>query len=72
MGWETLVKAAVVVLPFGAVVAAVDEFHQSFEISRTASPWDAVIDVFGVLLGLTVVWLFRRRRRAKAATSRSA
>ena len=37
-GWETLVKTAVVVLPFGAVVAAVDEFHQSFVTSRTASP----------------------------------
>lgn len=67
--WETFWKTAVVVLPFGAVVAAVDEFHQSFVASRTASPWDALIDVLGVLLGLTVAWLvWRRRRRAKAAT----
>ena len=65
-GWETLVKTAVVVLPFGAVVAAVDEFHQSFVASRTASPWDALIDVLGVLLGLTVAWLIGRRRRGKA------
>ena len=61
-GWETFCKTAVVVLPFGAVVAVVDEFHQSFVTSRTASPWDAVIDVLGVLLGLTVAWLIARRR----------
>ena len=65
--WETLVKTAVVVLPFAAVVAAVDEFNQSFEISRTASPWDALIDVLGVLLGLAVAWLIWRRRRARGA-----
>ena len=44
-------KTEVVVLPFGAVVAAVGEFHQSFVTSRTSSPWDALIDVLGVLLG---------------------
>ena len=64
-GWEALWKTAVVVVPFGAVVAVVDEFHQSFVASRTSSPWDALIDVVGVLLGLTVAWLIGRRRRRR-------
>jgi VanZ family protein len=66
--WKTFWKAAVLVLPFGAVVAAVDEFHQSFVASRTASPWDALIDVLGLVLGLTIAWLIWRRRRSKAST----
>lgn len=59
--WETFWKTAVVVLPFGAVVAAVDEFHQSFVASRTASPWGALIDVLGLVLGR---WDGRRPARS--------
>ena len=69
--WGIWWRTAVVVVPFGAVVAATDEFHQSFVASRTASPWDALIDVLGVLVGLTMASLIGRRRRAKAAAARS-
>ena len=58
-----------VVLPFGVLVAGIDEFHQSFVASRHASLWDALIDVVGISLGLTVAWLIRRWRRPKTATS---
>ena len=69
VGRRTLWKMAVVVVPFGAVVAAADEFHQMFVATRTASPTDALIDVFGVVLGLVVGWLVWRRRRRNAAAS---
>jgi len=39
-----------------------DEFHQSFYPSRTASIYDSMIDSFGGLVALTILW--RRRRRA--------
>lgn len=44
-----------------AVYAALDEFHQSFVASRTASPWDVGIDCLGAVVGLTCFFLFRRR-----------
>jgi VanZ family protein len=37
-----------------AIFAASDEFHQSFVPSRTASPGDVAIDIFGALIGLTI------------------
>jgi VanZ family protein len=46
-----------------ASYAALDEFHQTFVPSRTASPVDAGIDTFGAALG------FVTRRRARAAIS---
>ena len=30
-----------------AAVASLDEFNQSFEPSRTSSPWDVALDIFG-------------------------
>jgi VanZ family protein len=36
------------------LVAASDEFHQSFVASRGASPWDVMIDSGGAILGLLV------------------
>ena len=40
------------------VYALVDEYHQSFVPSRTASVWDSLIDMAG---GLTALLLFRKR-----------
>ncbi|MBN1631000.1 MAG: VanZ family protein [Thermoleophilia bacterium] len=64
-GGETLRRLALVVLPLGVVVAATDEFHQTFVASRTGSPGDALIDVAGLVVGLGAAWLILRRRRAK-------
>lgn len=65
-GRDALWRMAAVVVPFGAVVAALDELHQSLVPSRTGSIRDAVIDVVGVSLGLLVLWLIARRRALNA------
>jgi VanZ family protein len=36
------------------VYATLDEFHQSFIVSRTGSPWDVIIDCLGALAGLVI------------------
>ena len=55
-------------LPVGLVmlIASIDEFNQSFEPSRTSSPYDVLLDIAGGIIGLALVWLsFRLRRRNK-------
>jgi len=45
-----------------------DEFHQSFVPSRTASPWDALLDTAGASVAQVVLWLWHllRVRDSKA------
>jgi len=43
-------------------VAAVDEINQSFNPSRTSSPWDVALDAAGGLAALTVYWFTVGRR----------
>ena len=50
------------------VVAAVDEFHQSFVASRGSSPRDALLDTLGAALVLAIAWLLWQRR-TRTATS---
>jgi len=45
-----------------ALYAALDEFHQSFVASRTASPWDVLVDCLGALAGLALYSFFRNRK----------
>jgi len=45
-----------------AVYAGLDEFHQSFVASRTASVWDVAIDCVGALIGLMAFAAIRNRR----------
>jgi len=47
-----------------AIFAASDEFHQSFVPSRTASPTDVMIDICGILIGLSICWMFAKRRNS--------
>ena len=51
-----------------AVYSCLDEIHQSFVASRTASPWDSLLDSTGALVALLVLFafyqLFRRPRPA--------
>ena len=47
-----------------ALFALGDEFHQSFVITRTSSIVDVGIDTFGGFLGLCVILLWHRARRA--------
>ena len=41
--------------------AVSDELHQAFVPSRTASPWDVLIDSLGGICG--TLWFHRRKRR---------
>lgn len=41
-------KAAILAL----LIAATDEFHQSFDPSRTATPYDVLLDLAGAILGV--------------------
>jgi VanZ family protein len=44
-----------------AAYSVLDEFHQSFVASRTASPWDSLLDSTGALVALFVLFLFYLR-----------
>jgi VanZ family protein len=48
-----------------SLFAASDEFHQSFVPSRTASARDVMIDVSGVLIGLTICVALASRKAVK-------
>ena len=52
------------------VVASTDEFNQSFEPSRTSSPWDVLLDCIGGTSMSVALWLWHLRssRRPRAAT----
>jgi VanZ family protein len=57
--------AALVVFIIAAAYAGLDEFHQSFVASRTASLWDVVIDCVGTVAGIVLYRLLIRRKRLK-------
>src|SRR5262249_54301820 len=42
--------------------AVLDEIHQSFTSERVGSPRDVILDSFGALLTILVVWSTHRRR----------
>ena len=48
-----------------ALLAATDEFHQSFVPSRTASGNDVMIDICGALIGLTICIAVGTRKALK-------
>ena len=47
------------------IYAVSDELHQAFVPSRTASPWDVLIDSLGGMCG---TWWFHRRKRRNIST----
>jgi VanZ family protein len=51
-----------------AVYSALDEFHQSFVISRTASPWDSLLDSTGAFVALLALFLVLRYRASHSTT----
>jgi VanZ family protein len=53
-GW-ILWSIAIVIL-----VAACDEFNQSFNASRTGSIWDVLLDCFGGFTAIFTIFLFRK------------
>lgn len=64
-------RAAVcIALPACAVIAALNEYHQSFMEGRVASPMDVGIDFAGAAVGVGLIWLagrLLRRRNAKGS-----
>jgi VanZ family protein len=64
--WHLKMSILFVLALFGcAILAATDEFHQSFVPSRTSSPRDVMIDVLGALIGLTICIAVARRKVLK-------
>jgi VanZ family protein len=57
--WATLALLLV------AAHAFLDEYHQSFTQSRTASVGDSLLDIAGGLVGLLMFWLRRRRSASR-------
>ena len=57
-GWT--LRWAIWAVLISAGYAALDEFHQSFVPSRTASPWDATLDTVGATAAQVGLWLMRR------------
>lgn len=49
-------KRASVSLFIAVLYALSDEFHQSFVPTRTASFWDILIDISGMLIAWLVIW----------------
>lgn len=57
--------AALIVFFVAAACAGLDEFHQSFVASRTASLWDVLIDCVGALAGIALYRRLIRRHRPR-------
>lgn len=55
---------AIWALAIAAGYSALDEFHQSFVPSRTASPWDSLLDTTGAAVAQVVLglWAWGRKK----------
>jgi VanZ family protein len=68
-GWK--LRWAIWAIVMCAGYASLDEFHQSFVPSRTASPWDALIDTTGASVAQCALWIWCRARKAVTLASTS-
>jgi len=55
---------ALAALSIAAGYSALDEIHQAFVASRTASPWDSLLDSVGAFAASLVLFVWYRRRGA--------
>jgi VanZ family protein len=53
---------ALAAFSIAAGYSALDEIHQAFVVSRTASPWDSFLDSIGASVAFVLVFLFYRFR----------
>jgi VanZ family protein len=69
-GWK--LRWAIWALLIATGYSALDEFHQSFVPSRTASPWDSLLDTVGATAAQVCLWLWIRlhARRGEVAGDR--
>jgi len=61
-GWRWIWGLSALFIAAG--YSLLDELHQSFVASRTASVYDSLLDSTGTFAALIVLWLWFRRRRA--------
>jgi VanZ family protein len=60
-GWRWI--WGITALFIAAGYSVLDEIHQAFVASRTASVYDSLLDSAGAFVALAVMWLWFRRRR---------
>jgi VanZ family protein len=53
-------------LSVAAGYSIMDEIHQAFVVSRTASPYDSLLDSLGAFFAFAALWLWFRFRRPKS------
>lgn len=56
---------ALAALAIAAGYSALDEVHQAFVASRTASPWDSLLDSTGAFVASVAIFVWRRGRGPK-------
>ena len=56
---------ALAALSIAAGYSALDEIHQAFVVSRTASPWDSLLDSVGAFVASAVIWVWFRFRLSR-------
>jgi VanZ family protein len=59
-GWT--LRWAVLAIAIAAGYSALDEFHQSFVPSRTASPWDSLLDTSAAAIAQVKAWTVLKTR----------
>src|SRR5258705_9702510 len=57
-GWQ--IRLSIIALVIAPGYSAFDEFHQWFVPSRTASPWDSLLDTTGAATAQFILWLWLR------------
>lgn len=63
---------AITALFIAAGYAALDEVHQAFVYTRTASPYDSLLDSAGAFVAVVALWIWYRRRTASGSPARDA
>ena len=58
-------RSAALALGITLLTAALDEWHQRFDPSRTGTPWDVALDVTGGICFLLIALFALRRWRAQ-------
>jgi VanZ family protein len=58
-------------LAVAAGYSIMDEIHQAFVVSRTASPYDSLLDSSGAFFAFAVLYLWFRFRRPKSESSQN-
>jgi VanZ family protein len=61
---------ALAALSIAAGYSALDEVHQAFVLSRTASAWDSLLDSVGAFVATLAIYLWFRFRTAAAPITR--